>query len=119
MNRSGPYIDVIVDEHEDLPEGCELRFHAVGPSRPIARIRYEPMTGPDGDFAVTAAGGAAALATPVDDSSAGTSVLITGDARGLRLRRLSADHARGAEPPITEAALAEPYLLLSPDAILD
>jgi hypothetical protein len=46
-------------------------------------------------------------------------VLITGDARGLRLRRLSADHARGAEPPITEAALAEPYLLLSPDAILD
>ena len=68
------------------------------------------MTGPDGDFAVGAAGGAPALATPVDDSSAGTSVLITGDARGLRLRRLGAD----AEP-----AIAEPYLLLSPDALLD
>jgi hypothetical protein len=108
MNRSGPYIDVNVDEHEDLPEGCELRFHAVGPSRPIARIRYE------GDFAVTTAGGAAAQATPVDDSSAGTSVLITGDSRGLRLRRLGAAHASNVEP-----AIAEPYLLLSPDAILD
>jgi hypothetical protein len=114
MNRSGPYIDVNVDEHEDLPEGCELRFHAVGPSRPIARIRYEPMTGPEGDFAVTTAGGAAAQATPVDDSSAGTSVLITGDSRGLRLRRLGAAHASNVEP-----AIAEPYLLLSPDAILD
>ncbi|MFL5306594.1 MAG: hypothetical protein ACJ8F1_15360 [Polyangia bacterium] len=114
MNRSGPYIDVNVDEHEDLPEGCELRFHAVGPSRPIARIRYEPMTGPEGDFAVTSAGGAAALATPVDDSSAGTAVLITGDTRGLRLRRVNAEHTRDAEP-----AIAEPYLLLSADAILD
>ncbi|HVY39545.1 MAG TPA: hypothetical protein VHM31_16515 [Polyangia bacterium] len=114
MNRSGPYIDVVVDEHEELPEGCELRFHAVGPSRPIGRIRYEPMTGPDGDFAVHAAGGAPALATPVDDSSAGTSVLITGDARGLRLRRLNAQGNPDAEP-----AIAEPYLLLSPDAILE
>ncbi|MES1208915.1 MAG: hypothetical protein ABUS79_23505 [Pseudomonadota bacterium] len=114
MNRSGPYIDVVVDEHDELPEGCELRFHAVGPSRPVARIRYEPMTGPEGDFAVTASGGAAAQATPVDDSSAGTSVLITGDARGLRLRRLDAEPASNAEP-----AIAEPYLLLSPDSILD
>ncbi len=114
MNRSGPYIDVAVDEHDALPEGCELRFHAVGPSRPIARIRYEPLTGPDGDFAVTAAGGAAALATPVDDSSSGTAVLITGDARGLRLHRLRPDPASDAEP-----AIAEPYLLLAPDALLD
>ncbi len=114
MNRSGPYIDDVVEEHEELPEGCELRFHAVGPSRPVARIRYEPMTGPDGDFAVHAAGGAPALATPVDDSSAGTSVLITGDARGLRLRRLDTGGDSGAEP-----AIAEPYLLLSPDSILD
>ena len=110
MNRSGPYIDVVVDEHDELPEGCELRFHAVGPSRPIGRIRYEPLTGPEGDFTVTAAGGAAAQATPVDDSSAGTAVLVTGDARGLRLSRIGV---------ADEAPVAEPYLLLAAEAILD
>lgn len=109
MDRSGPYIDVVVDEHDELPEGCELRFHAVGPSRAVQRIHYEPLMGPEGEFTVSAAGGAPAQATPVDDSSAGTSVLITGDARGLRLRRVGS-----ADDP-----LAEPYLLLSPDALLD
>ena len=109
----GRYIDVAVDEHDEIPEGCELRFHAVGPSREVRHIRYEPMTGPEGDFTVTAAGGAPAQATPVDDSSAGTSVLITGDGRGLRLRRV------GGEPPGAADAIAEPYLLLAPDAILD
>jgi hypothetical protein len=106
----GRYIDVVVEEQEEIPEGCELRFHAVGEARPVTRIRYEPLTGPEGDFEVTAGSGAPAMAAPVDDSSAGTSVLIYGDARGLRLRRL--DDA-GA------AAFAEPYLLLAPDAIVD
>jgi len=107
---AGRYIDVVVEEHGDIPEGCELRFHAVGESRPVTRVRYEPLTGSEGEFEVTAAGGAPALAVPVDDSSAGTSVLIYGDARGLRLRRL--DGAGGAP-------LAEPYLLMAPDAIVD
>ncbi len=106
----GQTIEVVVDEHDEIPEGCELRFHAVGASRDIQRIRYEPLTGPEGDFMVTAAGGAPARATPVDDSSAGTSLLITGDTRGLRLHRLGSEH---------EPAIAEPYLLLSPDAALD
>lgn len=110
MAGHGRFIEVQVDEHDEVPEGCELRFHAVGEWRPISRIHYEPMTGPEGEFTVTAAGGAPARAIPVDDSSAGTSVLVTGDARGLRLRRVGA----GAEPPI-----AEPYLLLAADAILE
>jgi hypothetical protein len=105
----GRYIDVVVDEQEDIPEGCELRFHAVGESRPVTRIRYEPLTGPEGEYAVTAAGGQPALAAPVDDSGAGTSILIYGDARGLRLRRLGDGEA---------APIAEPYLLLSDDAIV-
>ena len=105
----GRFIDVVVEEHDELPEGCEMRFHAVGPSRPVQRIRYEPLTGPEDDFLVTAAGGEPAQATPVDDSSAGTSVLITGDARGLRLQRV----AGAGDPPV-----AEPYLLLAADAIV-
>jgi hypothetical protein len=106
----GRYIDVAVEEHDEIPEGCELRFHAVGEARPVTRVRYEPLTGPEGEFEVTAAGGETAMAAPVDDSSAGTSVLIYGDARGLRLRRL--DGAGGAP-------IAEPYLLMAPDAIVD
>ena len=112
---AGKFIDVEVEEHDEIPEGCELRFHAVGPGREVRRIRYEPLTGPEGDFAVAAAGGGTATATPVDDSSAGTSVLITGDARGLRLRRLGA----GGEAPVAETPVAEAYLLLAPDAILE
>ncbi|HLK89393.1 MAG TPA: hypothetical protein VKZ18_05850 [Polyangia bacterium] len=106
----GRFIDVVVEEQEELPEGCELRFHAVGDPRPVSRVRYEPLTGgPEADYEVTAAGGGPALAARVDDSSAGTSVLVYGDARGLRLRR--SDGTPGVP-------IAEPYLLLSDDAIV-
>ena len=53
----GQYIDVVVEEQEGIPDGCELRFHAVGESRPVKRVHYEPLTGPDGEYEVTAAGG--------------------------------------------------------------
>jgi hypothetical protein len=106
---AGRYIDVVVEQQEGIPEGCELRFHAVGESRPVKRVHYEPMSGPDGEYDVTAAGGEPALAVPVDDSSAGTSILIYGDANGIRLRAVGED---ACEP------IAEPYLLLAPDAIV-
>jgi hypothetical protein len=106
---AGRYIDVVVEEQEAIPDGCELRFHAVGESRTVKRIQYEPMTGPEGEFEVTAAGGEPALAAPVDDSGAGTSILIYGDGRGIRLRRVGADAGE---------SIAEPYLLLADDAIV-
>jgi len=106
----GRYIDVVVEEQEGIPDGCELRFHAVGESRPVKRVLYEPMTGPEGEYEVTAASGGPALAAPVDDSGAGTSILIYGDARGLRLRRVA---------PETAEPIAEPYLLLADDAIVE
>ena len=109
---SPKYIDVVVEEHDALPEGCELRFHAVGEVRAVRRVRYEPLTGPEGDFVVVAAGAddgeSGAQAVPVDDSGAGTSTLVFGGARGLRLRRVD---GRGE-------TVAEPYLLLADDAIL-
>jgi hypothetical protein len=105
----GRYIDVVVEEQEWIPDGCELRFHAVGESHPVKRVLYEPMTGPEGEYEVTAAGGQPALAAPVDDSSAGTAILIYGDANGIRLRRVGADAGE---------SIAEPYLLLADDAII-
>jgi hypothetical protein len=106
---AGRYIDVLVEEQEGIPDGCELRFHAVGEPRPVKRVYYEPLTGPAGEYEVTAAGGEPAHAAPVDDSGAGTSILIYGDARGIRLRRIDVN---AGEP------IAEPYLLLADDAIL-
>ena len=107
------YVDVVVEEHDELPDGCELRFHAVGEPREVRRVRYEPLVGPEGEFAVMAVDGTGAevpaRVVPVDDSGAGTSLLVYGGARGLRLRR-----AGGAGE-----AVAEPYLLLSDDSILD
>jgi hypothetical protein len=108
------YVDVVVEEHEEIPDGCELRFHAVGEPRPVRRLHYEPLVGPEGAYDVIAldATGAEGPAhvVPVDDSGAGTSLLVYGGARGLRLRR--ADD--GAAP-----AIAEPYLLLSDDSLID
>ena len=106
---AGRYIDVVVEEQEGIPDGCELRFHAVGESRTVKRVHYEPLSGAEGEYEVTAAGGEPALAAPVDDSGAGTSILIYGDGRGLRLRQVGAE---GGQP------IAEPYLLLADDAIL-
>jgi hypothetical protein len=111
MSVAGRYIDVVVEEHDALPEGCEMRFHAVGAARPVRRIRYEPLSGPEGEFEVGTEGGEAARAVPVDDSGAGTAILIYGDARGLRLRRLMG--AAALDEPI-----AEPYLLLTEDALV-
>ena len=107
---AGWYIDVVVDEQDEIPEGCELRFHAVGEARPVKRVHYEPLTGPGGEYEVTAADGAPALAAPVDDSGAGTSMLVWGNGRGIRLRRVDGGPT---DPPV-----AEPYLLLADDAIV-
>src|SRR5580698_731770 len=112
MSMAGRYIDVVVEEHDALPEGCEMRFHAVGPDRPVRRIRYEPLSGPEGEFEVETESGAPAHAAPVDDSGAGTAILTQGGARGLRRRRMT-DGGAPADP------IAEPYLLLTEDALLD
>ena|SRR5215471_10185900 len=108
------YVDVVVEEHDEIPDGCELRFHAVGEVRPVRRLRYEPLIGPEGEFEVTSVNEAGAEgpahAVPVDDSGAGTSLLVYGGARGLRLRRVA---------PAAGPAVAEPYLLLADDAVIE
>jgi hypothetical protein len=106
------YIDVVVEEHDDLPEGCELRFHAVGEARVVERVLYQPLEGAEAEFLVVAAGAdgseTPARLAPVDDSGAGTSMLIFGGPRGLRLRRVDG----------TGEAVAEPYLLLAEEAVV-
>jgi hypothetical protein len=101
----------LVEEHDELPEGCSMRFRADGEGRPAERVAYESETGVSGAFRVEGRGAdgepLTATAFEVKDSSAGTSLLVVGGARGLRLISLA-----------TGETFAEPYLLLAPSALL-
>lgn len=100
MKRS---VQVLVEEHDEIPEGCSMIFEAVGPARAVSRVIYE-----DAEWSVTAAFSgrvAPAMVVPVSDSGAGTSYLVYGGDLGLRLKRDD-----GAEA-------AEPYLLLEQSAV--
>jgi hypothetical protein len=105
------FVDVLVEEHDELPDGCSMRFRAAGAGRPIERVSYESESGVGGAFRVEGRGadGAPVPATAyeVKDSSAGTSLLVVGGGRGLRLISLA-----------TGETFAEPYLFLAPDALL-
>jgi len=100
------FVNVQVEEHEALPDGCCLRFRAQTEGRPIARVAYESEAGTAGIWTVAGRtaedGPAPALAFEVDDSSAGTSLLVVGGERGLRLTSEA-----------TGEIVAEAYLLLS------
>lgn len=102
------FVDVIVEAHPALPDGCAATFQVLGEAGPVSEIRYRPGVGVAGAFTVEgrARGGAAvpAQATPVRVPGAGPLVLITGGVWGLRLIRAGS----GA----TAEAIAEPYLLL-------
>jgi hypothetical protein len=102
-------IQINVDEHDAIPDGCSMLFEIVGPERPVTQVQYDPDDAPAGRWEVLAAhpGGklTAASAVPVSDSGAGTSFLVYGGEWGLRLRRVGGDEER-----------AEPYLLLDEEA---
>jgi hypothetical protein len=106
------FVNILVDEHDELPDGCCMRFKIVSEPRPVHRVRYEPDHSPEclvwtvgspGEDGVAGA----AWAAEVEDSGAGTSTLVYGGSRGLRLT-----------PECGGTVLAEPYLLIGPDAIL-
>ncbi len=104
------FVDVNVEEHDDLPNGCSQRFRALDEGKPVHRVRYESESGVDGTWRVHAersnGGKTIAMGYPVEDSSAGTSTLIVGGERGLRL----ASEESGE-------IVAEPFLLLAPSAV--
>lgn len=104
------FIQIQVEEHEEIPEGCSLRFRAQDAGTPIERIVWESESGRAGVWRVEGRSSTGertpATAYAVDDSSAGTSILVVGGEHGLRLV------AHDGE------TLAEPYLLVSRGALV-
>lgn len=113
MPFSPKFVTVLVEEHEDLPEGCCMRFKLVEEPREVRLLRYESLDSlspavwhvesREGDGSI-----GVASAAIVEDSGAGTCVLLFGGARGLRLRPVN-----GGE------TLAEPYLLVSRECLVE
>jgi hypothetical protein len=113
------FVTVVVEEHDEIPEGCCMRFKAIGDARPVRTVRYADLarsrettwsvSSPgDGDRAGASFASAPIRGILVEDSGAGSCVLVYGGSKGLRLHSLE-----GGE------TIAEPYLLLSPQAITD
>jgi hypothetical protein len=106
------FVTVLVEEHDDLPEGCCMRFKLVDEPRAVRLVRYESVeSSPAALWQVESReadrSSGVAWAVTVEDSGAGTCVLLYGGARGLRLRPVEGGDA-----------LAEPYLLLSAECVL-
>ncbi|HZS37554.1 MAG TPA: hypothetical protein VFF06_12045 [Polyangia bacterium] len=101
------FIDVFVEANPNTSEECGLRFKAESEPRVVSRVRLD---GRDCALAgwSSAGGGSAceARAAKVEDSSAGSAILIYGGDWGLRLT------PDGGEP------FGEPYLLLANESIV-
>jgi hypothetical protein len=104
------FIDVFVEPNDNAPEGCGLRFKSEESARRAARVRlddrwYEVVGWSSSD------GGSAcdAWAARVEDSSAGTAMLVYGGDWGIRL--LSPDGDGDGDP------LGESHLVLDESAV--
>jgi hypothetical protein len=99
------FIDVFVEPNPNAPEGSGQRWKATSPARLVRRARWEgrwcAVVGLDSDGTAGDAFGAT-----VEDSGAGTAVLVYGGAWGVRL--IPED---GGDP------FGEAYLLLDPAAV--
>ncbi len=106
------YVEVYVEPHDELPDGASMRFKAETRPEQVYRIRYESDDGEDGvwDISSLDSDGRAhgVYQVIVEDSGAGTSALIFGDEYGLRLVHED-----------TGNEVAEPYLLLDPDDVVE
>lgn len=111
MSAGPVFVEVFVEEHELLPDGCGLRFRAASEVREAHALRYETEDGEAGVWSVEGEDAAGARspahAVLVHDSGGGTSLLVYGGAHGLRLTSASSGRT-----------VAEPYLLLGADALV-
>jgi hypothetical protein len=104
------FIEVLVDDN-DACAGCAVRYKAEDAPRPVKTVRWYG----DDDRGIVCdvvgwspQGPVPALACTVEDSGAGTAILVWGGEHGLRLT-----------PRDGGASFGESHLRLAPDDILE
>lgn len=111
MHAKQKFLDIWVDPHAELPDGLSARYKAESAVFTVSKIVYQADDGRDGIWHVAGADAdgkpVAATAAEIEDSGSGTSILIFGGARGLRLNCGDGN-----------ADLAETHLLLAPEDVL-
>jgi hypothetical protein len=86
MSATPIFIDVFVDPNDNAPEGCGLRFKTEQPPRRAARVRLDDRWYDVVGWSSSDGGSAcAAYAALIEDSSAGTAMLVYGGDWGIRL----------------------------------
>lgn len=109
-------LELIVDAHDAVPEGCSRRFKTRGAALTVTRIYWESDDGDEGPFDVVGLTAddteIAAQRVDIEDSSAGISVLVYGGDHGLRLRWVGPGAPRGP------AEIVEPYVVVGPGEVL-
>jgi hypothetical protein len=106
------FVEVYVEPHDEIPDGASMRYKAESKPERIHRVNYESDDGEEGVWAIQSPDlegrDAGVYQVIVEDSGAGTSALIFGDEYGLRLKHED-----------TGTVVAEAYLLLDPDDVVD
>ncbi len=101
------FIDVFVEPNDNAPEGCGLRFKTEQPPRIARRIELDGRWHDVVGWSSSAGGSACpAQAALVEDSGAGTAMLVYGGDWGIRL-----------SPVDGGAAVGESHLVLDPSAV--
>ena len=108
------YIEV--ESNPNCGTAVFLRFHELGPARPVAQVRVYDRVSTGEWYLVTgwqddaSAPLCQAMAQPVEDSGAGVVYLVSGGNGGIRLKPLEPDEAWSLE---NQRQWGEAYLLLA------
>jgi hypothetical protein len=101
------FIDVFVEPNDNAPDGCGLRFKSEAEPRGVRRIELDGAWHDVVGWSSAGGGSAcAAQAALVEDSTAGTAMLVYGGDWGIRLTPVGGG-----------AAVGESHLVLDPAAV--
>lgn len=105
MSEEPRFIDVFVDPNPNAPEGCGLRFKAERRPGPVRRLllddRWHEVTGWS---SADGGSGCPAQAALVEDSGAGSAVLVFGGDWGIRLTPVDGGAPFGESHLLLDAA---------------
>jgi hypothetical protein len=108
MSGEPIFIDVFVEPNDNAPEGCGLRFRSERPPAPARRVLLDGAWHDVSGWSSTGGGSACpAYAALVEDSSAGTAMLVYGGDWGVRLTPADGGAPTGESHLVLEESAVE------------